>query len=188
MRLKLASLLLAALCSGAALAQQPAAPANDLASRIISNPNPESYRVDGVRSGGGVRRDPGVQFGKALRVPVAGRGANPWSVSVAVPIVRPVQAGDNLILAFWARLERGPDGATSVTLPSNSVQMAAAPYTAVFTGPVTIGPQWQMFEIRGRADRAYAAGDLNVSMHLATGRQTIDIGPVFVLDMGQSAH
>lgn len=192
MRLKLTSVLATALlCAAPAFAQpqQPAAArADDLASRIISNPNPEAYRVDGIRSGGGVRRDPGVQFGKALRVPVPGQGANPWSVAVAVPIVRPVHAGDNLILAFWARLERGPDGATSAILPYNAVQMAAAPYTAVFTGPVTLGPEWQMFEIRGRADRDYAAGDLNVSMHLATARQTIDIGPVFVLNMGQSAH
>ena len=42
-----------------------------------------------------------------------------------------------------------------------------------------------MHEIRGRADRDYAAGALNVAMHLATGHQTVDIGPVFVVNMGQ---
>jgi hypothetical protein len=73
-------------------------------------------------------------------------------------------------------------------LPYNSVQLAAAPYTAVFSGAVSVTPQWQMFEISGRAARDYSADTLNVSIHLATGRQTIDIGPVFVLDMGQDGQ
>jgi hypothetical protein len=192
MNLKAALLCLAIAAPLApAAAVQPPAPnaagaaADDITRRIISNPNPQSYRLDGVRSGGGVRRDPGVQGGKALRVPVSGRSEQAWSVSVAVPITRAVKAGDNLVLAFWARLERGEDGAASSVLPYNAVQMAGAPYTALFTGPVTIGPEWRMHEIRGRANRDYAAGELNVSIHLATARQIVDIGPVFVLNMDQ---
>jgi hypothetical protein len=187
MNLKAALLCLAiaAPLAPAAAVQQPNAAADDIASRIISNPAPASYRLDGVRTGGGVRRDPAVQGGKALRVPVSGRSEQAWAVSVAVPITRPVKAGDTLVLAFWARLERGENGATSAVLPYNAVQMAGAPYTALLAGPVTIGPEWRMHEIRGRANRDYGAGELNVSIHLATARQTVDIGPVFVLNMGQ---
>ena len=54
----------------------------------------------------------------------------------------------------------------------------------MFGGPATIGPEWQIRGAR-RANQDYAAGALNVAMHLATGHQTVDIGPVFVLDMGQ---
>lgn len=160
-------------------------PAGDLANRVISAPNPDGFRVDGAPARAQVRADPGVQFGRALRVPVPGRNAQAWTVSVAVPINRAVASGDRLLLAFWARLEEGENGAATAELPYNAVQLAAAPYTALFNGPATVTPRWQLFQIRGRADRAYAAGDLNVSLHLATGRQTIDIGPVFVLNMGQ---
>jgi hypothetical protein len=175
-----AALLIAApaLSPAGALAQ------DDIVDRIISVPVPAEYRVEGVRNAR-VRTDDSVQGGKALRVPVPGRSDQPWTVQLSVPITRAVQAGDALILAFWARLERGEDGATSATLPHNAVQLAAEPYTALFSGPATIGPEWAMHEIRGRADRAYAEGALNVSFHLATGRQTVDIGPVFVLNMGQ---
>ena len=166
-----------------AMAQPPAT--DDLAQRIISVPSPQAYRVDGVQTGARVRNDPRVQFGKALRVPVPGRNDQAWSVSVAVPITQAVRAGDNLLLAFWARLEQGEDGATSASLPYNAVQMASAPYTALFTGGVTVGPEWQLHQIRGRAGQDYAANALNVSLHLATGRQVIDIGPVFVLNMGR---
>lgn len=159
--------------------------ADDITSKIISIPAPTAFRVDGATSGAAVRTDSLVQGGKALRVPVPARSEQTWATSVAVPINRAVHAGDNLVLAFWARLEQGEDGATTAQLPYNSVQLASAPYTAVFAGPATIGREWKMYEVRGRADRDYAKGDLNVSLHLATGKQVIDLGPVFVLDMGK---
>ena len=184
---KIAAILLLGALQSPTPARTPAGSpeAEDLVERIISLPVPSEYRVDGAARGARVRDDDRVQGGKALRVPVPGQSEQAWTVSVAVPITRAVVAGDNLVLAFWARLERGDDGATHATLPYNAVQLAGEPYTALFSGPATIGPEWQMHEIRGRADRDYAAGDLNVSLHLASGRQTVDIGPVFVLNMGQ---
>jgi len=185
-RLWAACLIVLAPAAAAPVAAQQAS-ADDIVRHIISIPNPRAYRVDGTQNGarGQVRDDPGVQGGKALRVQVPRRSAQAWDTAVSVPINRPVHAGDNLVLAFWARLEQGEDGATSAALPSNAVQLSAAPYTSVFGGAVTVTPQWQMFEIHGQANRDYAADSLNVSMHLATGHQIIDIGPVFVLDMGQ---
>lgn len=181
-----ACLLVLAPLAPAAAQQQPSAE-DDILNRVISVPNPRAYRVDGTQNGARaqVRNDSAVQGGKALRVQVPARSEQAWTTAVAVPINRAVHAGDNLVLAFWARLEQGDNGATTASLPYNSVQLAASPYTAVFSGGVTVTPQWQMFEVSGRANRDYAADALNVSIHLATGHQTIDIGPVFVLNMGQ---
>jgi len=181
----LVSLVMTALTLSPAAAQQSGD--DDILSHVISVPNPRAYRVDGTQNGAQsqVRNDSSVQGGKALRVQVPGRSAQTWDTAVSVPINRAVHAGDHLVLAFWARLEQGDNGATTASLPYNSVQLSAAPYTAVFTGPVTLTPTWQMFSIEGQANRDYAADSLNVSIHLATGHQTVDIGPVFVLDMGQ---
>lgn len=159
--------------------------ADDIANKIISVPVPSAYRVDGIQPKPSVRSDPKVQGGRALRVSVPGKAANPWAVALSVPINKPVKAGDKLILAFWARLEMGEDGATSATLPYNAIQLAHDPYTALFSGPITIGPEWKLQEVEGKANANYAAGDLNVSVHLATAKQVVDFGPVFVLDMGQ---
>lgn len=158
---------------------------DDLVNRIISVPVPKSYRVDGAKTDAKVRADSSVQGGSALRVEVPGKSEQTWSTSVAVPINKSVRAGDNLILAFWARLEKGDAGAASAQLPYNAIQMAGAPYTALFNGAATVGPEWKMHEVRGKANRDYASGELNASIHLATGKQTVDIGPVFVLNMGQ---
>ena len=129
--------------------------------------------------------DPAVQGGKALRIQVRRRGANPWDVAVESALVEPVAAGDQILFAFWARLDKGTDGAATTTLPYNGVQLSAAPYTALFANPVEIGPEWKLHEVRGRADRAHAAGTLKATIHLATGEQTVDLGPLIVVNLGQ---
>jgi hypothetical protein len=158
---------------------------DDIVNRIISLPVPTAYRVDGLRDKPKVRSDPKVQGGKALRVEVPGKAPNAWAVAVAVPVNKPVKAGDKLVLAYWARLEKGENGATSTTLPYNAVQLAASPYTPLFTGPITIDSEWKLQQVEGKSNRDYQAGMLNVSIHLATAKQIVDIGPVFLLNMGQ---
>ena len=157
---------------------------DDLLNKIVNRPPVTAWHIDGISGKPNIRNDPAVQYGKALRVEVPGKGQNPWSIAASNPIDKPVKAGDNLVLAFWARLEKGENGATTATLPYNAVQMSADPYTALFSGPVTIGPEWKMYEVKGQANKAYAGGQLNVSIHLATAKQIVDLGPVFVLDMG----
>ena len=159
--------------------------ADDLLNKIINRPPVTAWRIDGISGKPKIITDPAVQYGKAVRIDVPGKGENPWSIAAANSIDKPVKAGDNLILAFWARLEKGENGATAATLPYNAIQMAGEPYTALFSGPATIGTNWKMVEIKGKADKAYAGGQLNVSIHLATAKQVVDLGPVFVLDMGQ---
>jgi hypothetical protein len=169
-----------------ALLSTPAAgQQEDPLDKVINNPLPANFRVDGLRDKPKVRSDPNVQWNKALRVEVPGKAPNAWAIAVAVPIKKAVKAGDKLVLAFWARLEKGENGATSTTLPYNAVQMGSAPYTALFSGPITIDSTWKLQQVEGRAAADYPADTLNATIHLATAKQVVDIGPVFVLDMGQ---
>ena len=170
----------------AALGLAFAAPASavqgdDIASKIINDPS--APQVVGAKST--IRNDAKVQGGKALRIVVPAKGKNNWDSFASSPIQKPVKAGDNLVLAFWARLEKGEDGATSSTLPFTGVQVSSPPYPSLFNEAVQVGPEWKLHQVKGKADKDYAAGTLGVSIHLANARQTIDLGPVFVLDMGQ---
>jgi len=161
---------------------------DDIVDKIINAPAPESFSVYGLKQPPKVRKDPTVpQDGmkKALRIAIPGKGANPWDISLSDPVLKPIKAGDQLDLVFWARLESGENGATSAVLPNNSVQLAKEPYTGFMGGAVTITPEWKLHEVKGRADRDYAAGEVNISMHLATAKQVIDIGPIILLNLGQ---
>jgi hypothetical protein len=174
----------------AGLAAAPAAPvaaqeaADDIMSKIVNVPPPSAHQVDGLRTKPKVRKDETVQGGEALRINVSGKADNPWAIQASNAIKKPIKAGDNLIVAFWARLEKGPDGAATVTLPFNGIQMSGAPYTTLFSAPVEVGPEWKLHEVKGKAEKDYGSDTLRVSIHLATAKQTVDLGPIFVLNMG----
>lgn len=153
---------------------------DDLSSKIVNDPS--SPAVNGARAS--LRDDAEAQGGKALRIQVSKKGENAWDSSVESPLNKPVKAGDELVLAFSARLEKGEAGATSSTIPFAGIQLGSAPYTTIVSQPVDIGPQWKSVEIRGKADKDYAPGTLKVAVHLGTAKQTIDVGPIVVLDMG----
>src|SRR3954468_954750 len=81
--------------------------ADDLVNKMINRPPVTAWSIQGIPGKPTVRNDPAVQFGKAVRVVVPGKGENPWSIAASNPIEKPVKAGDNIVLAFWARLEKG---------------------------------------------------------------------------------
>lgn len=166
--------------SGSAAAQAPATPQADIASMMINDPG--APQVNGAKAK--LRDDPAVQGGKAIRIPIAAKAKNAWEVSIASPVTKPIKAGDQLVLAFWARLEKGEAGPTA-TLPYAAIQMTSEPWTTVMAGSADIGPEWKLHEIRGKADKDYAANSVGATIQLATAKQTIDFGPIFVLNLGQ---
>ena len=166
----------------AAVAFFAAAPLAAEPADIINNPGAPQFNGAKVS----IHDDAKVQGGKAIRVEVPGKGKNVWDSAVESPVTKPVQAGDRLVLAFYARLEKGENGATNVTLPFAGVQLASDPYTPLFNQAVEIGPEWKLVQVSGAAGKAYAAGTLKAAIHLATAKQVIDFGPVAVLDLGKA--
>lgn len=151
--------------------------------QIVNTPGLGGISISGLEHPPRTRRDAAVQGGQALRVAVPGAQTDAWKVSLGNKLVKPVRKGNVLVVAFWARTEAGPDGSDSINLPYNGLQLAQEPYSPLFHAPLVIGPAWTLHEVRGVADRDYQAGELMVMMHLATGKQTIDFGPVFVLEL-----
>jgi hypothetical protein len=165
-------------CAFAGLLLAPAV-AQDL--NIINDPGAPTVNGGSSR----LRDDASVLGGKGLRVVVRSKGANPWDVAVETALTKPVKAGDQLLFAFWARLEKGESGATTSTLPYNGVQLSAAPYTTLFSGSTELTSEWKLHEVRGKVDADHAAGTLKASIHLAAAAQTVDLGPIFVVNLGQ---
>ncbi|MBC9034699.1 hypothetical protein IAG41_20105 [Sphingomonas sp. JC676] len=170
-----------AVLGAAWLAAVPAAAQDDIAKQIINEPSPAAFTIYGLPEKPKVRKDASVQGGQALRVAVPGKGATPYAVGLSAPVKKAIRKGDKLVLAFWARFDKAEG--TSVTIANVSVQLATAPYTSFFAKGVDIGPEWKLYSVEGVADRDYAAGELAVAMHLATGKQVIDLGPIFLLDL-----
>lgn len=154
----------------------PAAAQGDLASKIVNTPSEVSIYGGSVK----VLDDAAVQGGKFIRVASPAK-PNAWDMGVTSTVKTAVKAGDRLVLAFFAKSANGAE----ITLPHNGLQLNAAPYTPIFSKPVTIGPAWKMHQVDGKADKDYGAGALGVAMHLSGAKQVVDLGPVVVLNLGQ---
>jgi hypothetical protein len=157
----------------------------DISKQIINVPTPEAFTVYGLSTKPAVVKDKNVQGGRALRVPIAAASDQPWSVGLISAVNQPVKKGDKLEIAVWARAEKLPDGATSAKLATIQVGLAREPYTPVFKGEAEIGSEWKMVHVVGVADRDYAPGDISVSLHLASAKQVLDIGPILLLDLNK---
>ena len=95
---------------------------------------------------------------------------------------QPVARGDRLVLAFHARATDIAPG-TTARIANASVQRAREPYAGLFGKPIDVGGQVAFFQVADKADRDYAAGELAASLQLATGRQTFDFGPLFIVNL-----
>jgi hypothetical protein len=154
---------------------------NTIASKIVNDPGAPEVRGTKAQ----LVDDPKVTGGKAMRLQIPRKGQNAWDISVNSALKKPVKAGDTLLLVFQARLVEGENGATTTTLPWNTISLTSPPWSGVVGGPTDIGPDWKMVEIKGKADKNYAAGALAAGIQLATAKQTVDLGPIIVLDLGQ---
>lgn len=178
-----------ALAAAAAFAILTAAPAmaqDDAAAaaKIINNPDPSSFQVYGLSPAPKSKKDDTVQGGRYLPVAVTGSGS-PYSVGVNVPINQAVKAGDKLTLMFYAKLGKAEPGVTSVKIANAQVQLAAAPYTGLFGQGFDVGPEWKLYTVSGKADKDYAKGILNAAFHVNTGKHTLMLGMVAVMNDGQ---
>lgn len=156
---------------------------DDIVQRIINSPPVDSWQVLGVSRAPRPQRAEGVLGERAIRV-AAQRAEQPWTMAAQMPIRGEIKRGDTILLAVWARLEAPPEGRQTSRLPLR-VQQAAAPYAAIAQDTGEVGPEWKMIYASGVAQQDFAGGQTNLSVHLATDNQTVDLGPALVLNFGQ---
>jgi hypothetical protein len=131
-------------------------------------------------------KDKAVIGGKAVRVQVtAPTPDQPWASAAGQGVDGKIAKGDIITVAFWAKAEPVDGGPATATLSSVGVQQSVAPWSGIVSGQVeTIGGDWKMYTFSGRAGMDAEKGGAGVSLQLGGAKQTIVLGPLFVLDFG----
>lgn len=174
--------LLAALSLLAAAPPAAAQEGGSASDRIVNDPRVPALTAYGLNLPPRIRDDKAVQFGKAMRVQLTGH-ADFWRVGVISPTLKPVQKGDRIVIAFWARAEKTEGGAPGI-IRRAQLEATTPAIRTIFEKVFEIGPEWKMYQLAGVADRDYPAGSLNAALHLDGAKQVLDIGPIFILDYG----
>jgi hypothetical protein len=110
------------------------------------------------------------------------KGANPWDMQASSPIAGAINEGDVLLINFYARAEEPAEGGSALNL---RIQLVSAPYTPVLETTVKISPEWKSYCAYSVANATMGENKSNVSVHLATAKQVIDLGPVMVFNFGK---
>lgn len=179
-----AVLAVAALSTGGAgpgLARQSGD--GDILQKAINKPS-ANWQVYGAGQKTTPVKDKAVAGGGGMRVEVQTAGDQAWSIGAVQPITGKVSKGDVILVAFWAKAESVDGGPAEANIAAVRVQQAAAPYDAATQGSAKVVGDWRMYTVPGKASIDIPAGGANVSLHLGAARQTVVLGPVFVLDFG----
>jgi hypothetical protein len=178
LRIALALGLLAApIAAVAALPQQSD---EEAARQIVNDPNPSTFTIYGLTPAPKSKKDDTVQGGRSLTVSVTGSGT-PYAVGIGSPIIQDIKVGDHLVLMFYAKLVKAEPGVTTATINAQ-IQLSSAPYTTIFAKQVELTPEWKLFQVSGVADKDYAKGTIGATFHVNTGRHTVALGLVAVID------
>jgi hypothetical protein len=112
----------------------------------------------------------------------ATKGANPWDVQASSPIEGAINDGDVIMINYYARAEEPAEGGSSLTV---RIQLASAPYNSVLETTTKITGEWKDYCAFRVANASMGENKSSVSIHLATAKQVIDLGPVMVFNFGK---
>jgi hypothetical protein len=124
----------------------------------------------------------GIPGGHAFRVK-ADKGKNPWDVQASSPVNGAINQGDIIMLMYYARAAEPAEGGSKLTA---RIQATAEPWTSTLDMTSDIGSEWKSYCAHRVASATLPKS--SVSIHLATAKQVIELGPVFVFNFGKEFH
>jgi hypothetical protein len=131
-------------------------------------------------------KDKAVVGGAGVRIQVTAPSPDkPWESSAGQGVDGKITKGDIITIAFWAKAEPVDGGPATANLSSVGVQQTAAPWGGVVGGSVAVtSGEWKLYTVSGRASMDAEKGAAGVGLHLGSAKQTVVLGPLFVLDFG----
>ena len=136
---------------------------------LPDKPKPKYFEVKGI---------PGEH---AFRIK-ASKGVNPWDVQASSPIQGAINEGDVIMLMYYARAEEPAEGGSRLTA---RIQLNSPPWTSALEMTSKISGDWKYYCAHRVATTAMGENKGGVSIHLATAKQVIELGPVFVFNFGK---
>lgn len=149
--------------------------------RIINEPTSLDWEYYG--SGYKLKpiRDPNFPGGGAAVQVDVDKGHDPFSVGTNIHLNQPFVTGRNYVVRFWARAisakSSDAKGRIVVRFMRNS-----DPFPGFGDTTVAVGPDWQSYEVTGRATLDAAADQAVVGMQLASVGQVLQIGQAVVAE------
>jgi endo-1,4-beta-xylanase len=124
----------------------------------------------------------GQSFSRAFRVRVSAKHPNAWDVQILTPpsTVR-LKKGEHILAMFSARCVESPDGAGSL---GAFIQASGPKWIGIGSTDVVAGKEWTRVYVHAQAAQDFAAGQYEMTLHLGSQIQTLEIGGITMLNLG----
>ena len=152
-----------------------------LIKKVINEPGTR-YSFYGAGLSNKTMKDADLPGGEFVRVTTT-KGKNHFDAGGGYQINKPIKAGDVVFFAIYARAPNLKEGETA-SMPGLGVVQDGAPYAPIAVADKQITSQWNVYYAAGKANVDWPRGKAHVALQLAADSQVIDLGPVFVLDLG----
>jgi len=152
-----------------------------LPGRLINDPTRIDWPTNGAMKVKPVQDAAIPGGGAARRYTVASKLANPWEAQTLMPLTVGIAQGQTITLGFYARTlsSRAADGKGVVGVRFNQ---NSAPYPGFGDTTVSVGPEWQWYEVSAVAPRAMAKDVATVAFQLGGAVQEIEVGQAIVIE------
>ena len=119
--------------------------------------------------------------GAARRYTIPARLPNAWEAQTLVPLTAGIASGQTITAGFYARTisAKTADGKGVIGV---RFQQNAASYAGFADTTLSIGPDWQWYEISGVAKSAISRDVATVSIQLGGAAQEVEIGQTIVIE------
>lgn len=155
-------------------------------SEMIRYPGAISYEFYGNVSKAKTIKDNSIAGGEAVKVKISGVGTDPWSAGANVPTQLATKKGDVLAAIVYARASELPEGQVRAVMPIH-IQQQGGSYKQYGSAQANLTKEWGRFVVYGALDQDFKDGEVGAALHLATGKQVIELGPVYIMNMGPGA-
>lgn len=152
---------------------------------LINDPARLDWTVFGAGATSKAIKGSAAPGGGALQITTPKKGTTLFEIGTNAPIIAEIKPGQRVTVAFYARTIKAdtPDSQGVIGL---RFQQNIAPYGGFGDTRVTIGKDWQLYEVTAVAERAIPAGQAVVGFQLAGAKQTIEIGQTIVVEGASS--
>lgn len=155
----------------------------NIADKAINEPRLSGMIVYGSAQTNKEVKDKAVLGEKAKRIITKGTG-NAWDAAAQTTATGKVLTGDQIVCVVFLKAEKTANNTPAkVTL---RFQESAAPYTEIKQDTINISSDWNQYQIGTTVTKDYGSGDTAFVVQLNYGAQTIDVGPMFILNMNKT--
>jgi len=149
---------------------------------LINDPSKENWHFGSDKGTVEPLPDAAIFGIQASRFAMTESGSKPHELFAAIPLMVDIKEGDELVIAIAGRNGSTSEDANEAQI-SVRVEEAKPPYDGFSDNQIALAKNWRLVRVRTRADRALAAGEAQLALHIGGAKKVVDIGPIYVIKL-----